>query len=82
MNVPEEFRSQTPSSLRKLSNDMRVASDIKFKQLLLDAAAEIEGGEDAYAAIVDENGKLREKLAQTQYNLQCAYDILHKNSKS
>lgn len=46
------------------------------QQALLDAAAEIEGGEEAYAALVDQNRSLREKLAQTQTNLRGAYDVI------
>lgn len=43
-----------------------------LRQLLLEAAAEIEGGEQAFADLVDQKHALRRRLAQIESNLRAA----------
>jgi hypothetical protein len=49
-------------------------------KVLLDAAAEIEGSEEAYAVLVDQIRDLRQKLTQTQKNLMNALDLVARRS--
>jgi hypothetical protein len=59
-----------------LASKSNVAKGMASQKLLLEAAAEIEGGEDAYAALVCEIDALRKKLAHTQQNLRSVIDML------
>ncbi len=77
--VPAEFQSKTPARLRDLAHKGALKLRPVVQQVMLDAAAEIEGSEEAYRALVNENRSLREKLAQTQTNLRGAYDIIARN---
>ncbi|WP_207002626.1 hypothetical protein [Trinickia mobilis] len=77
--MPAEFQSKTPARLRDLAHKGALKLRPVVQQVMLDAAAEIEGSEEAYRALVNENRSLREKLAQTQTNLRGAYDIIARN---
>ena len=74
--VPGEFRSTSPFKLRELVSSRRSKLNSDVVALLLEVAAEIEGGEDAFGAVVEENRELREKLFQMQKNLSCAHDLI------
>ncbi|WP_410199283.1 hypothetical protein [Burkholderia cenocepacia] len=47
----------------------------ELRQLLLDATAELEGSEQAYAELVDQNQALQRALAQRRSNLRAALAI-------
>ncbi|WP_425953316.1 hypothetical protein [Ralstonia pseudosolanacearum] len=73
--VPEECRSKTPARLRDLARSDGSGLPPATRQALLDAAAEIEGSEVAYAVLVNDIQDLRKKLAHTQQNLQSANEL-------
>ncbi len=50
----------------------------ELRQLLLDAAAELEGSEHAFAELVDQKQALQRALAQCQSNLRAAFPCLHR----
>lgn len=68
-SVPQEYQSQLPARLRELALSKFGAGSAEHA-LLSSAAAEIEGSEEAYAVLVEQTHALREKLAQTERNLQ------------
>ena len=68
MDIPPELRSMNPNRLRDLANSKFEAGS-SVQRLLLDAAAEIEGGEDAYAVLVSQIRTLCEKIARMERNL-------------
>lgn len=68
--VPEEYRSKTPDQLRELVEEHEAVLPPSVLQALCDSAAEIEGGEDAYAAVVEQNRELRKKLLEMERNLR------------
>lgn len=68
--VPEEYRSKTPAQLRELGEEHKAMLPPSVQQALCDAAAEIEGSEDAYAALVGQNRELRRKLLEMERNLR------------
>lgn len=74
--VPDEYRSESPLLLRALAQKTCSAD----QKLLLDAAAEIEGGEDAYAVLVAQIQALRETLARTERNLQTTLQLVHRKT--
>lgn len=41
---------------------------------------EIEGSEEAFAAVIDEKRDLQSKLAQTESNLRAAYDTIARHN--
>ncbi|WP_396334110.1 hypothetical protein [Burkholderia anthina] len=70
--IPVALRSITPDQLRR---HVQAAGDrlpAELRQLLLDAAAELEGSEQAYAALVDQKQALQRALTQCQSNLRAA----------
>lgn len=69
-DVPEEYRSKTPEQLRELVEEHDTVLPPSVQQALCDAAAEIEGSEDAYAALVGQNRELRRKLQEMERNLR------------
>lgn len=76
VEVPEEHRSKTPDQLRDLAQKAALNLRPVVQQALLDAAAEIEGSEHAYAVLVNEIRELREKLARTEQNLRATLELV------
>lgn len=76
--VPAEYQSTVPAKLRDLATSL----DADAAKLLHDAAAEIEGGEDAFAALVQRTDELQKKLAQAQRNLESAYASMSAHHKA
>jgi hypothetical protein len=76
MTVPEQYRSKTPGRLRDLAHKQALNVRPVVQQALLDAAGEIEGGEEAYAALVDKIRALYERLAVTERNLRDALKLI------
>ncbi len=74
--VPPEHQSKTPGQLRTLATALAEKIGPRAQQQLLDAAAEIEGGEEAFATVVREISILRGKLATTERNLRAAVELL------
>ncbi|CAJ6624785.1 Uncharacterised protein [Burkholderia pseudomallei] len=74
--VPPEFKSQTPELLRRYAQQFGDELSPDVLQAMLDAASELEGSEEAFAAVVDEKRDLQRKLAQTESNLRGAYDTI------
>jgi hypothetical protein len=72
IEVPEQFRSKAPKQLRDLAHKPELNLRPVVRQALLDAAAEIEGSEAAYAVLVSDVRGLRERLAHTEANLRSA----------
>lgn len=72
--VPEEHRSKAPELLREMAQKLEIGS--AEQKLLLDAAAEIEGSEEAYAVLVQEICGLREKLVRTEKSLLSTLELL------
>ena len=68
-NVPPEHRAKSPALLRELAAGTQFAAGSNGQKILLDAAAEIEGGEAAYADLVEENKVLRDKIKRFERNL-------------
>ncbi|MDR0242897.1 MAG: hypothetical protein LBJ65_14955 [Burkholderia sp.] len=73
--IPAAFRSTTPEQLRRHVQDTGDCLPTEQRQLLLDAAAELEGSEHAYAELVDQKQALQRALAQSQSNLRAALAI-------
>lgn len=76
VEVPEEHRSKTPGGLRDLAQKAALNLRPVVQQALLDAAAEIEAGEHAYAVLVYEIRELREKLTRTEQNLRATLKLV------
>jgi hypothetical protein len=74
--IPPECQSKTPEQLRTLAKVRGVQIGAAGQELLLNAAAEIEGSEEAYAVLVDENRALREKLLNTEKNLRATISMV------
>jgi hypothetical protein len=68
--------SKAPEQPRKLAQACAGKIGSAGQKLLLDAAAEIEGSEEAYAVLVCEIRTLREKLAHTEKNLRATLELL------
>lgn len=81
-SVPPEFRSAQPDQLRELSVRLAGVLNKEDRELLLSAAAEIEGAEDAFGAVVLSNAELRQKLANTDELLQRSYDLFRSQSST
>ncbi|MBN3829807.1 hypothetical protein G3O00_40485 [Burkholderia sp. Ac-20384] len=73
--IPTEYRSTTPERLRRHAQDAGDRLPVEMRQLLFDASAELEGSEQAYAALVDQKQALQRALAQCQSNLRAALAI-------
>lgn len=86
IDVPEECRSKAPAHLRNLAHKHGLTVSPAERQMLLNAAAEIEGSEEAYVVLVSEIRGLREKLANTERNLRATLELVprrdHLNRKS
>lgn len=76
MAVSEQYRSKTPGRLRDLAQKYALKVRPVVQQALLEAAGEIEGGEEAYATLVDEIRALRERLTLTERNLRETLDLI------
>lgn len=74
--VPDEFRSSSPQKLRELAHGKGAALTAMEAKLLVDAAAEIEGGEEAYGVLVETIRELRLKLKSTEANLRSAFALI------
>ena len=73
--VPPEFRSPSPAHLRDCLRRYRGTLPADVTQALLDAAAEIEGSEQAFAELVEQKRALQQVLAATQANLRAAVGV-------
>lgn len=62
----EEDRSTSPDRLRSMVHRRGLSLKDQDRRLILDAAAEIEGGEDAYVAAVRKIRALEEELLSTK----------------
>ncbi|MCY0914041.1 hypothetical protein [Massilia antarctica] len=78
--VPVEYQSRAPEQLRDLAHACADKIGPNGQTVLRDAAAEIEGSEEAYAALVSEIHVLREKLARTERNLQATLRLVPRSS--
>lgn len=78
--VPPEFRSTTPSRLRDVAETLTGKVTEVQKKLLLEAAAEIEGSEEAFATLVSEKRELHKKLVQTERNLRATIDLIPRSN--
>jgi len=78
--VPEQYRSKTPAKLRSLAQNSLLDFPPAVREALQEAAAEIEGSEEAYAVLVGELRELREKHERTQENLRSAYSQIPQRS--
>lgn len=76
VKVPQQYRSSTPEQLRALARAYNDKADAVGPQLLLDAAAEIEGSEEAYAVLVAEIDALRARLILTEKNLHATIAMI------
>ncbi|KVU14163.1 hypothetical protein WK62_31080 [Burkholderia ubonensis] len=70
--IPVAVRSSTPERLRHRVRDAGDSLPAELRQLLLDAAAEIEGSAHAFAELVDQKQALQRALALTESNLRAA----------
>ncbi|WP_413460824.1 hypothetical protein [Herbaspirillum huttiense] len=77
--VPAEHRSTVPSRLRALVNQGSVALPEIQQQLLIEAAAEIEGAEEAFAVIVQRNSMLRARVAQLENSVRIMQTLIPAN---
>lgn len=77
--VPAEHRSTVPSRLRALVNQGSVALPEIQQQLLIEAAAEIEGAEEAFAVIVQRNSMLRARVAQLENSVRLMQTLIPAN---
>ncbi len=75
-DIPAEFQSKAPARLRDLAREQARPLSPAERQVVFDAAAEIEGSEEAYAVLVSEVGDLRGKLRDTRRNLDSAYEFI------
>ena len=80
-SVPREFQSQTPGRLRELALKCNFELGSAEYTLLCNAAAEIEGSEEAYAVLVNQVHALRRKLVQTERNLHATIALVPKNCR-
>lgn len=74
--VPPENRSGTPELLRSFLSSYGAMLDPPARELLSNAAAEIEGGEEAYTVLVSEIAILREKLKRTEEALRATIGLV------
>ena len=77
--VSAEHRSTVPSRLRALVNQGSVALPEIQQQLLIEAAAEIEGAEEAFAVIVQRNSMLRARVAQLENSVRIMQTLIPAN---
>lgn len=70
--IPPAYRSPTPAHLRDCVRRHGGTLPADVAQALLDAAAELEGSEEAFAELVDQKQALQRALAQPQSNLRAA----------
>ena len=75
-SVPAESQSKAPELLRRLAQDGAGKIGEAGVSLLMDAAAEIEGGEEAYAVLVSQIEELRKKLENTERNLRATLALV------
>lgn len=73
--IPAAFRSTTPGRLRNHAQRVSESLPADLRQLLLDAAAEIEGSEHAFADVVDQKQALQRALALSESNLRATLAI-------
>ncbi len=73
--VPPAYRTPSPAHLRDCVRRYRGTLSADVEQALLDAAYELEAGEEAFAAVVDLKHALQRRLAQTESNLRAALAI-------
>jgi hypothetical protein len=76
IDVLEEFRSKTPAELRALAQDDKLDLPATARETLNNAAAEMEGSEQAYVVLMAQLGELRQKLARTEANLQATLEMV------
>lgn len=78
IEIPEQFRSRTPARLRELAGKSGSPSKLRptVQRALLEASAEIEGSEEAYAVLVSEVQALRKELAKSRANHQHTLQFL------
>jgi hypothetical protein len=74
--VPEEYQSTTPARLRDLAQQHAHTLPTDVLLAMASAAAEIEGSEEAYAALVSQVGDLRKRLANTTANHQHTLEFI------
>ncbi|WP_071335625.1 hypothetical protein [Burkholderia contaminans] len=70
--IPAAFRSTTPDRVRRHVQDAGDCLPAEQRQLLLGAAAELEGSESAFVGLVDQKEALRRALAHGQSNIRAA----------
>lgn len=70
--IPSAFRSATPARLRHCVQQAGDGLPAELRQLLLEAAAELEGSEQAFAELIDQKQALQRALTATQSNLRAA----------
>lgn len=70
--VPDECRSSTPAQLRELA----AGCPARTHDAMVTAAAEIEGGEEAFAVVVNEKRELEEQLRLLRTNHEGTLDFL------
>lgn len=80
VEVPDHHRSQRPELLRDLAIRLGKALAPADVELILSAAAEIEGSEEAFGAVVEQLQLLKRDLANKDKNLQAAYDLIRVQS--
>lgn len=78
--VPDEFRSTSPNRLRDLAHARASMLSKDEADLLLGAAAEIEGSEEAYGILVATVRELRTKLKSTEANLRSTLALVQRRS--
>uniref|UniRef100_UPI0018EC1E20 hypothetical protein n=1 Tax=Ralstonia sp. ASV6 TaxID=2795124 RepID=UPI0018EC1E20 len=66
----EKYRSKTPACLRELAQSRAPELTADIRKAIEDAAAEIEGAEQAYAVLVEKLRLLQERHAQTEAHLR------------
>lgn len=78
--VPAQHRSPQPDRLRDLATRLSKVLMPDDIELILDAAAEIEGSEEAFGAVVGQVQCLKKDLANKDKNLQAAYNLIRVQS--
>lgn|GEM_PF-6868535 len=78
--VPAEYQSKAPEQLRQLAQACASKIGSPGQKVLLDAAAEIEGSEEAYAVLVGEIEDLRKRLEHTERNLRTTLAMLPRST--
>lgn len=78
--MPDDCASTSPQKLRHLVHAISPSLSKEDADLLLNAAAEIEGSEEAYGVLVDTVRDLRLKLKRTEANLRSALALVPRKS--